>query len=604
MAAFPVLNVLAAMGFVTFVDWRGWTARWLWVGAGAVLAVQLLTALPFHPYYFSYFNPLIGGGPVAARLTRIGWGEGMDRVGAYLQSQAEADSLVVASRFSGYLLGFKGQRLNLDSDGEWTRADKIVFYIQQSQRMLDPSPGVIRYFQQHVRPEKVITIDRIDYAQIYPNPIQFAADPAVDRIENELSLYGYSLSPDEAYAKDAIRLFWENQSETSSPVGVRLWAPAEAQSHWFLCETVPGFEAAAGIPGEVVESTCLIAGDGLEAGLYNLQVGVQQADTSWQLLDFAAGWSALDVADNGDLTRVDPQVAFARLAEERVPPSATKLEHTYLDRVRLLAYELFPARLRPGQPVTVSLYWQALQVLEQDADVSLQAFVGDEQPVALVNGPPLGGHSTRPTSSWRPGEVIKDVWTIELPEATPAPALVRLDAGLFLPETLVTLPVRNLDGRDIPAAIAEFRLEPETWPVYQGDHALNLGFGQMANLIGYELSRWPEEKRLEVTLYWEAQGSSDKSYTAFLHILDPNGELVAQSDVIPGQGLFPTTAWQRGDVVLSQHRLALSPGLPAGNYALVVGMYGTVDGTRLPVSGANDQLTRPDTAVIGQGSWP
>jgi hypothetical protein len=101
MAAFPALNVLAAIGFVYFAEWQSWTTRWLWVGAGAILVAQLVTALPFHPYYFSYFNPLAGGGPVAARLTRIGWGEGMDQVGTYLQSQDDPTSLVVASRFSG-----------------------------------------------------------------------------------------------------------------------------------------------------------------------------------------------------------------------------------------------------------------------------------------------------------------------------------------------------------------------------------------------------------------------------------------------------------------------------------------------------------------------
>jgi hypothetical protein len=603
MAAFPALNVLAAIGFVYFAEWQSWTTRWLWVGAGAILVAQLVTALPFHPYYFSYFNPLAGGGPVAARLTRIGWGEGMDQVGTYLQSQDDPTSLVVASRFSGYLLGFKGHKLNLDSDGDWTRADKVVFYIQQSQRMLDPSPGVIRYFQQHVQPEKVITIDRIDYAEVYPNPIEFPADPTVAQSPGKLRLYGYSWPADDQPVT-TIRLYSENLSDELNPLGVRLWTTDELQGDWSLCETAPGFEAAARTPGEIVESTCRIEAEHLLPGLYDLQVGLQKPDSSWQSLDLAAGWSAVALTSDGRLQRVRPEVAFAHLADKQIPASATRLEHTYLEHVRLLAFELLPPNPRPGQPITITLYWQAKQALEQDADVTLQAFVGGDHRIALVNGSPLGGHSTRPTSSWRPGEVIKDVWTMDLPEDAPAPALVRLDAGLFLPETLVTLPVRNLAGEDIPAAMAELRLEPITWPTYQGDHPLDLDFGHVIKLIGYELSPESETGRLDVTLYWQAVASPGEAYTAFLHLLDSNGELVVQSDVIPGQGLFPTSAWQTGDVVLSQHQLDLNTDLPAGDYRLVAGLYHAFEGTRLPVFETGGEATPDDTALIGRIALP
>jgi len=599
MAVFPALNVLAAVAFVQLATrWR-WPARRVWAAGGVLLALQLATALPYHPYYFSYFNPLAGGGPTATRLTRIGWGEGMDQVGAYLQSLENGDSLVVASRFSHYLLGFKGQTLNLDSDGEWVRADKIVFYIQQSQRMLDPSPGVIRYFQQHVPPEKVVTINQIDYAKVYPNPVQFPADPQIDQIKNEMRLFGYRW---ETEAGPTVRLIWENLSDRPRPIGLRLWATKNSHSNWLTCTPAPGFEAAAQTPGQMVESICPLPDVDLPPGLYDLQVGLQQPDSAWQALEFAAGWSAVELTPGGTLRRVDRDVAFARLAAQAVPASATRLEHTYFDMVRLLAYELSPQHLQPGDTLSVTLYWQAHRMLEQDADVSLQGFVGDRR-VIMANGSPLGGHSTRPTSSWQPGEVIRDLWELDIPADTPAPALLRLDVSLFLPDTLRPLPVRNLAGEDIPAAIAQVRLEPEPWPTYRGGHPLKFTFDQTINLVGYE-SQNNNDNALEVTLYWRAAAPPDGPYTAFVHLLNGEGALVAQSDVPPANGLFPTWAWQPGDVVLSRHRLALPADIPPGSYALLAGMYHPASGTRLPVSNTKNETLPTNAAPIGKLTLP
>ena len=286
-------------------------------------------------------------------------------------------------------------------------------------------------------------------------------------------------------------------------------------------------------------------------------------------------------------------MAFARLAAEAVPASATPLEHTYYDHVRLLAYELAPAHIHPGDTLTVTLYWQAIRALDRDAYISLQAFLGEEQ-VALVNGPPVDPN--RPTTSWRPGEVIRESWPLELPASLPAPAQVRLDVGLFLPDTLTPLPVRNLAGEAIPGAITTFRVEPEQWPVYAGSHKMDATFNDQLRLLGYDAKI--EANRLEVTLYWQAIAAPDQPYTAFLHLLSPAGELVAQSDVPPGQGIFPTSAWQPGDVVLSQHQLDAPADTIANDYTILIGLYRPIDGVRLPVTDAKGMPQSNDAIEI------
>jgi hypothetical protein len=571
-------------------------------GGALLLLLQLATALPYHPYYFTYFNPLIGGGPVAAQLTRVGWGEGMDQVAAYLQSLDEPESLVVASRFFHYLLGFKGQRMNLSADGDWVRADKIIFYIQQTQRMLDPSPGVIRYFERHVPPEKVITINGIDYAWIYPNPIQYPANPLADRLEGGLSLLGYrwETAPE---AGATIRLIWENLSPSGPPLAVRLWSNQADHSDWLPCSTLPGFETAAQTPGELVESACPLAAADLPPGLYDLQVGLQQPDSSWQTLEFSAGWSAVEKSRAGGLQRVTPEIAFARLAAEAVPPSATRLDHTYAGRVRLLAYELEPVQVRPGQPLAVTLYWQAVRVLEQDAHASLQLFLPNNEQVALVNGPPL--ENRRPTTTWRPGEVLVDRWTIELPAELPVPALLRLDVSLFLPDTLITLPIHNSNGEAIPGAIADIRVEPEAWPAYQGDQPLDVVFDQAISLIGYETKSGPEPAELEVTLYWRSLAPlPGEALTAFVHLLGPEGELAAQSDLPPAGGHYPTWAWQPDQVILSRHRLTLPQAAAGAGYRLVAGLYRPTGGMRLAAQDGRYQPLPDNAAPLGFVALP
>ena len=430
-----------------------------------------------------------------------------------------------------------------------------------------------------------------------PIPIQYPADPLVDKIDDQLSLFGYRWQADDGAIN--LRLIWENQSVESNPIGIRLWANQDTQSNWFTCNTSPGFETAAQIPGEVVESECHISTTNVSPGLYDLQVGVKQINpkSNWLPLEFAAGWSAIEVEKNGRLSRVEPEIVLAKLADQGVPASATPLEHTYYDHVRLLAYEIETRYPRPGQPLTIALYWQAMRVLDKNADVSLQAFVGNQR-VALVNGPPLGGYSTRPTTTWKPGEVIEDVWQFDIPPDTPVPALLRIDVGLFLPDTLVPLPVRNLAGEDIPGAITYVQLEPEIWPVYQGNNTTDFTFDKAINLIGYEVV--PDENNMfNITLYWKSLAPVDENHTTFLHVLNSTGDLVAQSDVAPADGAFPTSAWQPGNVVTSHHQITVPDGSLQDSYTLLAGMYRPADGVRLSVFDANNNSLPNNAAPIG-----
>ncbi|MCP4357427.1 MAG: hypothetical protein GY796_05345 [Chloroflexi bacterium] len=77
---------------------------------------------------------------------------------------------------------------------------------------------------------------------------------------------------------------------------------------------------------------------------------------------------------------------------------------------------------------------------------------------------------------------------------------------------------------------------------------------------------------LTVVAVWQAEGAIDGRYTAFVHLLNQDGTLVAQHDGIPVAGTRPTDSWQPGDQIIDVHHLTLPKGT-AVQGQLLVGMY-------------------------------
>jgi hypothetical protein len=76
-----------------------------------------------------------------------------------------------------------------------------------------------------------------------------------------------------------------------------------------------------------------------------------------------------------------------------------------------------------------------------------------------------------------------------------------------------------------------------------------------------------------LVLYWQAGAAVTQRYTVFTQLLNANGQIVAQQDNIPVQGLAPTNTWQPGAVIRDPYRLAIPADLPPGAYRLIVGFY-------------------------------
>jgi hypothetical protein len=120
------------------------------------------------------------------------------------------------------------------------------------------------------------------------------------------------------------------------------------------------------------------------------------------------------------------------------------------DGVRLLGYDVAAEALAPGDTLYLTLYWQAREpvgrrykvfthLLGEVYHAETGNWIWGQQDNEPVN-------DTRPTSTWRTGEVIVDPYAIALPETTPAGDYV-VEIGLYDPATVDRLPVVDAQGR-------------------------------------------------------------------------------------------------------------------------------------------------------------
>jgi hypothetical protein len=240
LPVYPVLALLAARGllWLASIDFRN-----LWRSAAsslqppasnlqspiAVTALLLqgaLIVLLYHPYYFTYYNPLFGGGEQAARVMMIGWGEGLDRAARYLNGKPQAEKLGAASWYEwDFGSFFKGKTYPLVDQEAALRADYVIFYVNQVQRRI-PNEHFVSYFRQR-EPEQVITMKGIEYAWIYAGPVVGSGDgpPCQHPVDGEFGGLVRLVCYEVGQARDGsipLTLYWRAQGALPREVSVFL----------------------------------------------------------------------------------------------------------------------------------------------------------------------------------------------------------------------------------------------------------------------------------------------------------------------------------------------------------------------------------------------
>ncbi len=113
---------------------------------------------------------------------------------------------------------------------------------------------------------------------------------------------------------------------------------------------------------------------------------------------------------------------------------------------------------------------------------------------------------------------------------------------------------------------------------------LDASWANGITLTGYETylsddePRYERRQRLGVYLYWQATQPMSEMRKVFVHVMDANGQLIAQHDGVPALWTYPTSEWTVGETVVDFHPVEFEAPLPPGMYTVQVGLYASGPG--------------------------
>ena len=153
-----------------------------------------------------------------------------------------------------------------------------------------------------------------------------------------------------------------------------------------------------------------------------------------------------------ELILQQPPPAWPLFAVFDVPAGASAIAppHTASvtlgDTIRLTGYSITPPEIRPGDTLTVTLYWQAIQQPREHyiAFAHLHAS-GQAEPAAQHDSPPC--NDTYGTTRWAPGETIVDKHILTVP-ADFGTRVATVAVGMYAWTTLERLPLSGADSPD------------------------------------------------------------------------------------------------------------------------------------------------------------
>lgn len=245
--------------------------------------------------------------------------------------------------------------------------------------------------------------------------------------------------------------------------------------------------------------------------------------------------------------------------------------------IQLARYELDRKSYQPGDTLHLTLWWKALGKLQEDFTIFAHLLSHNGDMVAQKDSPPQRGDY--PTTEWTPGEVIEDQREMFIPAEAP-PGKYKLEIGMYWAQDMRCLPFLDMNANPTEGLIlapvkvvtAEALIASEALSV-QYPHRINLA--NKVTFLGYDLNRevLMAGETLRLTLYWQAQRRMDEDYTVFVHLLDREGQIQAQRDNQPLDGAYPTSIWDKGEIVKDEYELSIPPDVSPGDYQVEVGMY-------------------------------
>ena len=335
LPVYPALDLVAAVGWVEAALWVKRTFRptspaWAFLSriqvplllSAAVVTQIVLTALTF-PYYFSYYNPWMGGPRKALEVMLIGRGEGIEQAAHYLNQQPNAEALNVYSWYNrgSFSYFFNGESTHMPTAYQWSKdevkavlaADYVVIYVHQWQRKMPER------FLNYLAPQTPVfsfSNNGIEYTRVYKleHNAELTAEPTYVKADAQVGepilLEGYSLPKREVTAGETlpIVLSWRalQAPEESLKVFIHilneagaLAAQSDSEPVFWLRPTNDWEEGE-----QIVDRYYIPLPPELPAGTYTVMAGMYRS--SGERLPITQGGAAAgDVLNLGQITLKD-----------------------------------------------------------------------------------------------------------------------------------------------------------------------------------------------------------------------------------------------------------------------------------------------------------
>lgn len=300
-------------------------------------------------------------------------------------------------------------------------------------------------------------------------------------------------------------------------------------------------------------------------------------DDSIEALD---GEESAIVAGNGVVVAKAFTARWQCASPQFVPHQAS-----FANGMDLVGYQ--SSILRPGNPIWLTYYWQPAYEIERDVELLVQLFDQNrEAVVANTHIWPLRGVFRM--RAWQPGQIMPLSHSLPIPDNLGF-GPYQLHVGLL--DLLSRERIHLASGRDL-LHLQTFKIPfpPESRvPETRAD----ISFGEFIRLEGFTLSA--ESDRLTIVFFWKAVNTPPEDFTSFVHIVDSDDNIIAQADIEPLGGQYPTSIWSPDETIVDER---IIPGLPKGVFQVLVGWYRHVgDGwERLPI--VTGGLLQPDDRAL------
>ncbi len=303
-------------------------------------------------------------------------------------------------------------------------------------------------------------------------------------------------------------------------------------------------------------------------------------------------------------------VPFAYIAPAYAPPAIqntsahTSALLTFDDLVQVTSVNAVSTYLPDREGLRhyahVFLTWHALKQTNKTVAFGISILGWHNEVLGNLNVQPARGNY--PSDNWHAGDTFNDDYYVLLEKPCPhLPALGRVSVSVYEYQQVhtaaslgisITHELQALDGQNRPVApiIGRFKIDAPAHPIpvfWQPP----LGMLDGIALRDVDLpSTVRASTPFTLSLTYETWHGGNPEGVGFVHLLNAQGQLVAQDDHEPKNGAYPTDMWSAGDCIRDHFTMSV-PATATGSLRVVTGFYAPQSGQRFNTGTPDDLLS-------------